>query len=223
MLAWLKKHPDKSSSKGHPQHHPPSTMAPKGSKAAAAVEATEAKAEAKAAAAAAKAAAAEEKKAEAALAKAATEEEAALKKAAARVGTTKRGSWYAPDGPHEQISKKIRITIPAYAPQMDPTIPDTQVDGGSDTQNADQEPLSNLLEQVMDDDAPLQASATDADDTAGEDGQQASESPEQQSPETPTQSPETPSHEACPPIPTTPHQPPDLVCSIVNQSLILSL
>ena len=225
IYAWLKKHPDKSSSQGHPQHHPPSTMAPKGSKAnAAAVEATAAKAETKAAAAAAKAAAAEEKKAEAALAKAATAEEAALKKAAARVGTTKRGSWYAPDGPHEEISKKLRITIPAYAPQMGPTIPDTQVDGGSDTQqDGDQAPLSDLFKEVMDDDEPLQASATLSDDTAGEDGQQASESPEQQSPETPTQSPETPSHEACPPIPTTPHQPPDLVCSIVNQSLILSL
>ena len=187
----------------HKGHHPPGTMAPKGSKAAAAVEATEAKAEAKAAAAAAaKAAAAEEKKAAAALAKAAAEEEAALKKAAARVGIKR-----AADG---------RPTTPAYAPTMDTMMTsDTQVDYDvNDTQ--DHAPLTDLAGVVMDDDEPLQATATDAEDTAGEDGQQPSESPGQQSPETQT-------HEACPPIPTTPHQPPDLVCSIVNQSLILSL
>jgi len=197
----------------HKGHHPPGTMAPKGSKAAAAVEATEAKAEAKAAAAAAKAAAAEEKKAVAALAKAGAEEEAALKKAAARVGITTdrvckraadgrpRASWYAPpDGSQEESTNKKRIIIPAYAPQMDTQVDGTQVDGTqvdgiSDTQ--DLAPLTELAGVVLGDDEPLQATATDADD--GEDGQQP-ESPEQQSPATPS------TQEACPPYPhhTTP-------------------
>ena len=205
----------------HKGHHPPGTMAPKGSKAAAAVEATEAKAEAKAAAAAAKAAAAEEKKAVAALAKAGAEEEAALKKAAARVGITTdrvckraadgrpRASWYAPpDGSQEESTNKKRIIIPAYAPQMDTQVDDgtqvegTQVDGISDTQ--DIAPLTDLATIVLGDDEPLQATATGADN--GEDGQQP-ESPEQQSPATPSTpaTPATPStQEACPPL-SPPH------------------
>ena len=196
-------------------------MAPKGSKAAAAVEATEAKAEAKAAAAAAKAAAAEEKKAVAALAKAGAEEEAALKKAAARVGITTdrvckraadgrpRASWYAPpDGSQEESTNKKRIIIPAYAPQMDTQVDDgtqvegTQVDGISDTQ--DIAPLTDLATVVLEDDEPLQATAAGADD--GEDGQQP-KSPEQESPATPstTATPATPStQEACPPL-SPPH------------------
>ena len=139
--------------------------------------------------AAAKAEALEEKKVEKALAKAAAAaaaaaEVAALKKAAAKPALKRTAdgrptkSWYAP----------TMDTMEAAATQVDHVFGDTQ----------DDTPLTTLAGVASGDDEPLQTPAMNADDTAGEDGQQ--QSPEQQSPEPDL----VPAQEACRPL-SPPH------------------
>jgi len=133
--------------------------------------------------AAAKAEALEEKKAEKAAAKAAAAkaaaEDAALKKAAANPARPGRKSWYAQDG--------SCFSMETAATQVDHVFGDTQ----------DDTPLTTLAEAASGDDEPLQTPAMNADDTAGEDGQQ--QPPEQQSPEQ-----QSPAQEACRPL-SPPH------------------
>ena len=115
-------------------------------------------------------------------------------------------------------------------------VEDTVVDHVDESQ--DEKPLSELTvaptgdvdTEVSGEDGQQQESP----ETQAPDGQQQEspeslyqraqqESPETQAPEAQQQSPETQAQEACPPLSPPPHQPPDLVFSIVNQSLILSL